>query len=116
MNYVGPLRTSDNTPSMLHYDFADVLKASDDRTELELWKDILAGKIAVVSEVATGASDFGPVPTDNQFPLSGVHSNILNTILTGNFLREAGWFELLVIELVLLLALALSALNFSARN
>jgi hypothetical protein len=67
VNYVGPLRTSDNTPSMLHYDFADVLKASDDRTELEMWKDILTGKIAVVSEVATGASDFGPVPTDNQF-------------------------------------------------
>ena len=116
VNYIGPLRASDNTPSMLHYDFADVLKASDDRTELEMWKDILAGKIAVVSEVATGASDFGPVPTDNQFPLSGVHSNILNTILTGHFLREADWLEMLVIEIVLLLALALSALNFSARN
>jgi adenylate cyclase len=116
VNYVGPLKTSANTPSMLHYDFADVLKASDDRTELELWKDILTGKIAVVSEVATGASDFGPVPTDNQFPLSGVHSNILNTILTGNFLRGAGLLEMVVIELILLLAMALFALNFSARN
>jgi adenylate cyclase len=116
VNYIGPLKTGDNTTSMLHYDFADILRAGDDRTEIELWKDILAGKIAVVSEVATGASDFGPVPTDNQFPLSGVHSNILNTILTGNFLRGADWFETAVIELVLLLAVALSALNSSPRN
>jgi adenylate cyclase len=116
VNYVGPLGTSDNTPSMLHFNFADVLKASDDRTEVELWRDILAGKIAVVSEVATGASDFGPVPTDNQFPLSGVHSNILNTILTGNFLRAAGGLEMASLELILLLAVALFALNFSPRN
>ena len=116
INYVGPLKTGDGTPSMLHYDFADILKASDDRTELELWKDILGGKIAIVSEVATGASDVGPVPTDNEFPLSGVHSNILNTILTGNFLRGAGWFEMIIIELALLLALALFALNFSPRS
>lgn len=116
VNFIGPLRTSDSTQSMLHYDFADILKASDDRTELELWKEILTGKIAVVSEVATGASDSGPVPTDNQFPLSGVHSNVLNTILTENFLREARWLEMLFIELVLLLVLALFALNFSARN
>jgi adenylate cyclase len=116
VNYIGPLRTSDSTSSMIHLDFAHILKASDDRTELELWRDNLTGKIAVVSEVATGASDVGPIPTDNEFPLSGVHSNILNTILTENFLRKAGRLEMIAIELVLLLAVALCALNFSARN
>jgi adenylate cyclase len=116
VNYIGPLRRADSTASMLHYDFADVLNASDDRTELEMWGDILQGKIAVVSEVATGASDVGPIPTDNQFPLSGVHASVLNTILTENFLDEANWTEMLLLELAVLLLVLLLALKLSPRN
>jgi adenylate cyclase len=116
VNYIGPLRRADSTASMLHFDFADVLNASDDRTELEMWADILQGKIAVVSEVATGASDVGPIPTDNQFPLSGVHASVLNTILTENFLDEANWTEMLLVELVVLLLVLFLALKLSPRN
>ena len=116
VNYVGPLRTSDSTNLMLHIDFAQILKASADRMEVEIWSERLSGKIAVVSEVATGASDVGPVPTDNQFPLSGVHSNILNTILTENFLLEADGFAMLVVEIVVLLVVLLLALQLSPKS
>jgi adenylate cyclase len=101
---------------MLHIEFAKILKASDDRTEMELGSEDLGGKIAVVSEVATGASDVGPVPTDNQFPLSGVHSNVMNTLLTENFLLEADWLEMLLVELFVLFIIVLLALRFSPRN
>jgi len=77
---------------------------------------VLKGKIAVVSEVATGASDVGPVPTDNQFPLSGVHSNALNTILTENFLSEASDVETLTIEAVVIIVLVLFSLKLSSRS
>lgn len=115
VNYIGPLRRDDMVHSMLHYDFADILRASDDRTELDLWREVLQGKIAVVSEVATGASDVGPVPTDNQFPLSGVHSNVLNTILTENFLREASGIQILGIEIGIVVVLVLFSLRLSSR-
>ena len=116
VNYIGPLQRADTLYSMLHIEFADILRASDDRMELDLWRDMLQGKIAVVSEVATGASDVGPVPTDNQFPLSGVHSNILNTILTEEFLREASGTETLGIEAVVVIVLVLFSLGLSSRN
>jgi adenylate cyclase len=116
VNYIGPLRRDDSTHSMLHCDFAEILRASDDRTELDLWRDMLQGKIALVSEVATGAADVGPVPTDNQFPLSGVHSNALNTILTENFLREASRIETLAIEAVVIIVLILFSLRLSSRS
>lgn len=116
VNYLGPVRRADNTSPMLHLEFAKVLKASDDRTEMELGSEDLGGKIAVVSEVATGASDVGPVPTDNQFPLSGVHSNVINTLLTENFLLEADWLEMLLVELFVLFIVAMLALRFSPRN
>ena len=116
VNYVGPLVRDDKVHSMLHFNFADILRASDDRTELDMWGDVLGGKIAVVSEVRTGASDVGPIPTDNQFPLSGVHSNSINTILTGNFLREAGGVEMVLVELAVMIVLVTLALRLSSRN
>jgi adenylate cyclase len=116
VNYLGPVRRADNTSPMLHKEFARILKASDDRTEMELGSEELGGKIAVISEVATGASDVGPVPTDNQFPLSGVHSNVMNTILTENFLLEADWLEMLLVELFVLFIVVILALRFSPRN
>lgn len=116
VNYVGPLVRDDKVHSMLHFNFADILRASNDRTELDMWGDVLGGKIAVVSEVRTGASDVGPIPTDNQFPLSGVHSNSINTILTGNFLREAGGVEMVLVELAVMIVLVTLALRLSSRN
>jgi serine phosphatase RsbU (regulator of sigma subunit)/CHASE2 domain-containing sensor protein len=74
---------------MRHYNFADVLQAVEDNVEMALWRDELAGKIVVVSEVLSGASDAGPVPTDTHYPLSGVHANALHTILTESFIKPA---------------------------
>jgi len=108
INYIGPWER------MKHYNFADVLCASDDRDEMEMWKEELSGKIVVVSEVLTGSSDLGPIPTDTIFPLSGVHSNVIHTILTESFLRELSCSERLFIELLLLLIILILSLRFSS--
>ena len=73
---------------MRHYNFADIFQASDRSALMNLWKKELAGKIVVVSEVLSGSSDAGPVPTDTHYPLSGVHANALHTILTESFFRS----------------------------
>jgi adenylate cyclase len=111
INFIGPWER------MKHYNFADIYHASDDREELELWAEELSGKIVIVSDVATGSTDIGPVPTDVNFPLSGLHANVIHTILTESFLRELSGFEMLLIEIllagiVMVLSLRLSSLYF----
>jgi hypothetical protein len=69
INFIGPWER------MKHYNFVDVYRASDDQSEMALWKEEMAGKIVLVSEVSTGSADVGPVPTDHNFPLSGVHAS-----------------------------------------
>lgn len=105
VNYVG------NWERMKHYDFADLLRASDDQLDMDIWAEELAGKIVVASQVTTGSADVGPVPTDNNFPLSGVHANAIHTILTGNFLREATPLQVFSVEAILLLLLLVLSLR-----
>lgn len=112
INFIGPWER------MKHYNFADVFHASDDRDEMEMWRDELSGKIVLVSEVTTGAADLGPAPTDANFLSSGLHANMMHTILQESFLREISEREMFMIEvillvIVLLLSLKLSSLYFS---
>jgi adenylate cyclase len=108
VNYIGPWGRMD------HYNFADVLRASDDRDELEIWAEELKGKIVIVSDVSTGSTDIGPVPTDANFPLSGVHANVIHNILTESFLTELSGRQMLLIEAALLVALFFLCFRFSS--
>lgn len=108
INFIGPWE------SMRHYNFADLYYASDDRDEMEMWRDELAGKIAVISEVTTGAADLGAVPTDADFLSSGLHANIMHTILQESFLRELTWPEELMIEGILLILIFSFSLRFTS--
>jgi adenylate cyclase len=108
VNYIGPWGRMD------HYNFADILQASDDRDELEIWAEELKGKIIIVSDVSTGSTDVGPVPTDANFPLSGVHANVIHNILTESFLRELSGWESLLIELILMAVIFLLSVRFSS--
>lgn len=96
VNYLGPWGR------MSHYNFADILRASDDKEELELWSEELNGKIVVISDVSTGSSDVGPVPSDANFPLSGVHANIIHNILTESFLSELSVWETFLFDVLLM--------------
>ena len=108
INFIGPWER------MKHYNFADILLASKDPDDMDLWNDELAGKIAVVAEVSTGSSDVGPVPTDTNLPLAGLHANAMHTILTESFIRELSDYEMLSVELLLLTGLFIISLGFSS--
>jgi len=99
INYIGSWERMD------HYNFADIYQASDDRDELEMWGEELEEKIVIVSDVSTGSTDVGPVPTDANFPLSGAHANIIHTILTESFLRELSGWEIFTVEMMIMAAL-----------
>jgi adenylate cyclase len=108
VDYIGPWERMD------HYNFADILRASDDRDELEIWSEELKGKIVIISDVSTGSTDVGPVPTDANYPLSGVHANVIHSILAESFLRELSGWQMLLIEAVLLAVLFLLSFRFSS--
>jgi len=108
INFIGPWQR------MRHYNFADLFYASDDRDEMEMWRDELSGKIVMVSEVLTGSSDLGPVPTDANFLSSGLHANIMHTILQESFLRELSGPQEMMIKVILLIILFVLSLRFSS--
>jgi adenylate cyclase len=111
VNFVGPWHR------IINYDFALIYHASDDCDNMEYsMKPEFEGKLIVVADASTGATDIAPVPTDNNYPLSGLHANVMHTILTENFLRELVPWELILIELVLLGFVAFFALNLSSRG
>lgn len=107
VNYIGPWER------MTHYSFADVYNASENPDEMETWTEELKGKIALISDVSTGSSDVGPVPTDLSFPLSGLHANAIHTILSEEFLREASNVEMTLIELLLVAIVLALSLRFA---
>jgi adenylate cyclase len=105
INYIGTWER------LKHYPLERIVSASKERVELEILGEELAGKIVVVGDVSTGSSDVGAIPLDANFPLSGLHTNVMHTILTENFLRELSEPEMLGIEVLLLGVLLVLALR-----
>ncbi len=108
VSYIGPWEF------LQHYNFATVWNLTDNEDEKELMGDELSGKIVIVDEITTGSSDHGPVPTDESFPLGGVHSNAINTIIEEDFLTEASEPVMLGIEIILMGILLWLSLRFSS--
>ena len=111
VNFIGPWER------MVNYDLATIYRASDDHDAMEYtMKPEFQGKLVVVADASTGATDIRPVPTDNNYPLSGLHANVLHTILTENFLQELNSLEMIFVEILLLVFVAFFALKFSSRG
>ena len=80
-----------------HASFASVL-ASDEKTTGNM--EEVEGKLILVSNTLSG-QDIKPTPVEKDYPGSGIHANIINTIVTQKFLRETGQgFNLLLILLL----------------
>lgn len=111
VNFVGPWHR------IINYDFALIYQASDDRDNMEYsMKPEFEGKLFVVADASTGATDIAPVPTDNNYPLSGLHANVLHTILTENFMRELTEWEMTALEILWLIGVVVLALRLTSRG
>ena len=70
----------------------------------------IAGKICMLGATSTGVPDFAPTPLGPITPGVIVHTNIINTILSGSFVYPAGmWTNTLVIALAGILVSLLAA-------
>ena len=51
--------------------------------------DIIQNKICIIGLTATGTQDMGPMPFQSDYPLVGTHSNLINTVITEDFIKKA---------------------------
>ena len=80
-----------------HASFASVL-SNDEKTTGSM--EEVEGKLILVSNTLSG-QDIKSTPVEKDYPGSGIHANIINTIVTQNFLRETGQgFNLLLVLLL----------------
>ncbi len=74
-------------------------------------RDELENNLVIISDVTTGGRDYGPVPFASYSPLSGLHTQFLNSILTNSFLVEAQSSLIFIGEFLLLVLLVIMALK-----
>jgi adenylate cyclase len=84
--------------SFARYSALDVLGTHADNPDLQKFRD----KIVIIAVTASGTTDIGVSPLASECPLSRVHSNALNTMLAGNFIRSVAPFPFLIPASVLL--------------
>lgn len=100
INFAGPWE------AFRHESLHGVWRGNYDPIASVLLTESLKGHIALVADVSTGAADVGPVPTDERYPLPGVHATVLDNILAASFVRDASRPLMLALEFSLLLAVA----------
>lgn len=98
--------------SFPHYSFRNILPALYDSNIMNILQDELEGDIIVVSDISTSGRDTGPVPFEINYPLSGLHMNAINAILTKRFVTEARPTINLLIPFIFVVLLTYSAIRF----
>jgi len=83
------------------------------KSEAELLEKLTAmvkGKICIVGLTATGTHDLRPIPLQENYPMAGIHSNLIDTILTEKFIVRAEGALRLFIFLLTALVIGFSSL------
>ena len=99
-----------------HFNYAELLNASDDNERLDQIRDVMDGDLVLVANQSTGYMDIGNTSIEAQYPLSGVHTNVANTILTKNFLYELSIWKQVAIDTSLMALIIFVALRFGTQN
>jgi CHASE2 domain-containing sensor protein len=74
-----------------HYSYFDVLKAYLEKAlgnKPVIDPDSFKGKVCIVGLTATGTSDTHPNPFDPLYPAVGMHAEMFNSMVTGNFITR----------------------------
>jgi class 3 adenylate cyclase/CHASE2 domain-containing sensor protein len=95
INFAG---TWNNT--FYHTDFAKILESENDQAALQDLLDQFEDSLVIISDVTTRGKDHGTVPVEKVYPKSGLHSNLINSILTNSFIVEPDIFILIFVNLI----------------
>lgn len=103
--------------SFEHISFHEIYESYGNPAKIEQFREILNGKLVIISLATSGSTDMGPTPLETSEPLATVHSNAINTIIGGAFLREAPataqiLLGLLMTVIIIFMSLRLTPLCF----
>ncbi len=76
-----------------HYSYVDILMAFNEKSQGKTPRinlDSLRGSICFIGLTATGTADLQSMPLQNDYPMVGLHANLINSILTKQFVQRAG--------------------------
>ncbi len=71
-----------------HVSYAELIEAAADPARMAFLRQGLKGKIALIDLAASGTTDIKATPLSEAEPLATLHAGLMNTILTGAFLRQ----------------------------
>jgi len=100
-----------------HFSYADILKSYEAIKKGErpiISPDEIRGKMCIIGLTAFGLSDIKVNPLEPAYPGPGIHANVINSILTNQFVRSAS-FRTNAVCLVII-GLIVSILLVSSRN
>jgi adenylate cyclase len=96
--------------AFMHISAAELLEEAEDPEKRPELERKFKGAVVVYAVSTTGTSDTGTVPLESAYPLNGVHMNMINTILTQQFLVESGPYTVLYLVLGMAIGVALLSL------
>ena len=99
------------TNSYIHYSVSKLLEIGMDDDLSEELIDEIEGSLVILSDVSTGGRDFGSVPLESFYPLSGLHANVINSILKEDFIYQLPLFYEFLIDFTICMLLFFTALN-----
>ncbi len=113
VNFVAPWENS-----FLNFPVHNLLAARNDNDARAHLFDLMDGALVVISDISTTNRDYGPGIFENVYPLSGIHVNIVNSILTESFLTDQSLPQSILISLFFvalfwLLAVRIRGVSFS---
>ena len=79
-------------------------------------KEKVKDSLCIIGLTAAGTHDFNPIPYESTYPMVGTHGNVLNSILTGQFITQAPHYVNLTILLALAVIIGLSLPFLSSLN
>jgi sigma-B regulation protein RsbU (phosphoserine phosphatase) len=108
INYTGSWK------QIRHYSYSEILQASKASEQMEKLKAELSGKIVILSETVEQPLEIRPIQTQHNLSTGTVHAIVIQNILAGSFLRELSRFEMLLIEIALLVVIFSLSIRFSS--
>lgn len=63
-------------------------------------KQIFNGSFCIIGQTAASTTDIGAIPFAKQYANVGIHANIMNTILTENFIISLPWYYAFAVSLI----------------
>ena len=74
---------------------------------IDEWKSYLNGKYCIFGHTAASTTDIGAIPFAKQYVNVLIHANIMNTVLTKNFITPYPWYYGLAICFIISIVMAL---------